>query len=40
MKDEGDLESLFKQPVDKNTPMDHRLSVSMVTRPTQGVYEQ
>lgn len=34
MKDEGGLESLFKQPVEKNTPKDHRLNVLTVTRPT------
>lgn len=36
MKDEGDYESLFKQPVEKNTPKDHRLNVSTVKRPPLG----
>lgn len=36
MKDEGDLEILFKQPVKKNIPKDHRLNDSTVTRPTLG----
>lgn len=40
MKDEGDLESLFKQPVEKNIPKDHRLNVSTVTRPTVDSSDQ